>query len=168
MKELLLQYARYNVWANKRVIDVMLQLNTADLDREIVSSFSSLKKTTIHIMGAESIWLQRLQLAAHPIWLPESFKDIFSKACILWQQASLDLEGFISSEKDDAALVQVCSFNDRKGTPLEHEVSHILLHVFNHSTYHRGQLITMLRQIGMTEIPATDFIAFVRNITTTD
>jgi uncharacterized damage-inducible protein DinB len=161
MKELLLQYAEYNVWANKLIIDAICQINASDLDREIVSSFPSVRATTYHTIGAELIWLQRLELLEHPYWFPDSFRDIFSEACIIWQNTSSDLERFVSSQRD-AALTHKCEFSDRKGTPYKMPVCEILQHVFNHSTYHRGQLVTMLRQLGATKIPATDFIGFVR------
>ncbi|MCW3088046.1 MAG: hypothetical protein JWQ78_1432, partial [Sediminibacterium sp.] len=41
-------------------------------------------------------------------------------------------------------------------------VKEILLHLFNHGTYHRGQLVTLLRQVGVEEIPRTDYIEFSR------
>jgi uncharacterized damage-inducible protein DinB len=41
-------------------------------------------------------------------------------------------------------------------------VYQVLVHVFNHGTYHRGQLVTMLRQLGIEKIPQTDYIVWSR------
>jgi len=162
MKELLLQYAEYNVWANKLTTDALLQLDENLADKEVVSSFSSIRATTYHTIGAEYIWLQRLQLVEHPIWLPDSFEGTFAAACNAWNNYSNELVKFASRQYDDRALEHVCAYNDRKGSPHKTPVYQILQHIFNHSTYHRGQLITMLRQVGATKIPGTDFIAFVK------
>lgn len=160
MKELLLQYAEYNAWANKLIIDSLSQLGEAEINKEITSSFPSLKDTVYHTLGAEYIWLQRLQLAEHPVWLPATFEGTFAEACTIWQQTSQDIIGFIKEQYRDNALEHKCEFNDRKGVPHKMAVYQILLHVFNHATYHRGQLVTMLRQVGVTSIPGTDFIGF--------
>jgi len=40
----------------------------------------------------------------------------------------------------------------------------MIMHCMNHSTYHRGQIITLLRELGATEIPGTDMIAYIREI----
>ena len=162
MKELLLQYAEYNAWANKPIIDTLSQLSEEDVDKEITSSFPSLRATAMHTLGAEFIWLQRLQLAEHPVWLPGSFQGTFTEACNKWQSVSSDFVHFVSDQGDDKALMHQCEFKDRKGAPYKMPVYHILQHVFNHSTYHRGQLVTMLRQVGVTTIPATDFIGYAR------
>jgi uncharacterized damage-inducible protein DinB len=160
MKELLLQYARYNVWANKKIIDAMLKINAADLDKEIISSFSSIRATTYHVIGAEMIWLQRLQLAEHPYWFADSFRDVFSEACTIWQKTSSDLVQFVEKQYDDRALGHELMYYDLKKMPHKRPVYEVILHVCNHSTYHRGQLVTMLRQAGATDIPGTDFTLF--------
>jgi len=161
MKELLLQYAEYNVWANKLIIEPMLQLNEASVDTVIISSFPSIRATVHHIMGAESIWLQRLQLVRETLWLPDTFNGTFAEACADLLQYSTELIAFIKLHAADE-LMQVCSYNDRTGREHGMQVHHILHHVFNHSTYHRGQLVTMLRQVGVSKLPATDFVAFLK------
>jgi uncharacterized damage-inducible protein DinB len=161
MKELLLQYAQYNVWTNKLIIDAMLQLPQGAVDREVNSSFPSLRKTVEHTWSAESIWLQRLHLAEHPIWYASDFTGTFEEACRQWEQASAELVQLISESSSETLLATI-SYHFRNGNAATSSVHHVLHHVFNHSTYHRGQLVTMLRQVGATVIPGTDFIAFSR------
>lgn len=162
MKELLVQNARYNVWANKLITDVLLKLTDEQLDQEIVSSFPSIRQTAYHSWGAEDIWLQRLALAERPVWTPHSFTGTFAEACAAWQKASAELLQFTEKQYDDKALQHEVLYYDLKKMPQKTPVYQILQHVFNHATYHRGQLVTMMRQVGVTEIPQTDFIAFVR------
>jgi uncharacterized damage-inducible protein DinB len=162
MKELLAQYAEYNIWANNRIIDVLLKLEHGSLDQEIPSSFSSLRATVYHTWGAENIWLQRLQLVEYPAWVATDFAGTFAEACADWQRVSGAIKQFVDKQYDDKALTHVLQYYDLKKNSHKTPVFQVLQHVFNHSTYHRGQLVTMLRQAGQADIPSTDFIAFAR------
>jgi uncharacterized damage-inducible protein DinB len=84
MKELLLQYAQYNEWANKRITDAMYKLETRLEDKEISSSFPSIRATVHHSWSAEFVWLQRLLLSQQPIWIESVFKGPFEEACREW------------------------------------------------------------------------------------
>jgi uncharacterized damage-inducible protein DinB len=162
MKETLLQFANYNIWANKRIIESLQKLPEEDIDKEIISSFSSIRKTIYHTWAAENIWLERLQLQEQPVWIEEVFKGSFTEACTEWQKVSEMLSVFISKQFDDKALEHVFQYYDRAKKSHKTRVCDILMHVFNHSTYHRGQIVTMFRQTGITKISGTDFITYVR------
>ena len=162
MKELLLQYAQYNVWANKLILDALLKLDDGAVDKEIASSFPSIRATLVHTWSAEFIWLQRLQLVEHPVWIQGEFEGAFEEAVSQWQKVSASLVQFVEKQYDDRAFEHVLQFYDRQKVSHKAPVFQVLNHVFNHSTQHRGQLITMLRQLGVTKIPQTDFIAFAR------
>ncbi len=161
MKELLLEYAKANLWANKRIITALLQPDESALDKEMISSFPTIKATVYHVWSAESIWLQRLLHAEEPIWWQGIFTGTFQEACKAWEETSETLIQFIEQRSDDL-LKEVLKYHDRSNNAHHTPVYQVLLHVFNHSTYHRGQLVTMLRQTGVKEIPGTDFILFVR------
>ena len=62
MKELLQQYAAYNIWATKQLVDRINKLPEEDTRKEIVSSFPSIYKTMQHMWVAEEVWWQRLKL----------------------------------------------------------------------------------------------------------
>ena len=162
MKELLLQYARYNVWANKLILDTILKQSNNAVDKEMVSSFRSIRATVYHTWSAEHIWLQRLQLVEHPVWAEGSFSGTFDEAVTAWTHASANLVEFVSKQYYDLAFEHVLQFYDRQKVSHKMPVYQVLHHVFNHSTYHRGQLVTMLRQAGATTIPGTDFVTFAR------
>ncbi len=162
MKELLLQYAQYNVWANKLILDTIGKLEDGAVDKEITSSFPSIRETVYHVWSAEYIWLQRLQLAEHPVWIQGEFNGAFEQACGDWQKVSATFVEFVEKQYDERAFEHVLQFYDRQKASHKMPVYQVLHHVFNHSTYHRGQLVTMLRQAGATDIPGTDFIRFAR------
>ena len=163
MKELLLQYAKYNVWANKRIIDVMLKLAAGKLEQEVISSFPSIQDTVRHIWGAENIWLQRLLLTEQPVWAPDSFTGTFNDLCTQWSSASAGMISFVEKQYDDRGFTHVLQYYDRQHQPVKIPVYVVLNHAFNHSTDHRGQLVTMLRQVGVNKIPATDLSLFMVN-----
>jgi len=163
MKDLLLQYARYNQWANHRFIDVLLTLDEEKLELQIASSFSTIRETVYHMWSAEFIWLQRLELTENPVWIEDIFKGSFAEACANWQTVSKGIIDFISRQYDDRSFEHVLQYYTRQKKSFKTPVSGVLLHVFNHATYHRGQLVTMLRQAGEKKIPGTDMITFLAN-----
>ena len=67
MKPILFDYTQYNVWANALLIDLLKNLNDEQLDQDLGGSFDTVRKTLYHIWGAESIWMQRLQMAEQVI-----------------------------------------------------------------------------------------------------
>ena len=163
MKELLSRYAQYNIWANKKLIEVLLKLDEKLLDKEIISSFSSIRRTSYHIWSAEYIWIQRLELVEHPIWIEPNFNGTFQDACKAWLKSSELLLDFIDRQYDNKAFEHVFQYySPFKKEHFKRPVYIALTHVFNHSTSHRGQLITLLRQVGETKIPETDLIAFAK------
>ena len=162
MKELLLQYASYNAWANKKITEIILTLSPELCSKEIKSSFSSLNKTMLHMLDAESIWWQRLKLNEKIVVPSEDFKgetkDIVSSLLL----CDLQWQEWVAGATD-VALDHVFQYQNSKKESFKQPVYQVLQHVFNHGTYHRGQLITMLRELGVEKLPATDFILFTRN-----
>ncbi len=144
------------------MIDLMLTLNDETLDREIISSFRSVRETVHHMLNAETIWIQRLNLVEQPVAYGTPFLGSFADACETWQKVSGEVEIFIQRQYNDKSFEHVVQFYRNK-QPFKNKVKDILMHMCNHSTYHRGQLVTMLRQLGETKIPGTDFTVFLRN-----
>lgn len=161
MKELLLQYAKYNVWANKRLIEVIIKLEAGHSEKEIVSSFPSLKATAMHTWCAESIWLQRLDLVEQPVWMENVFKGSFDEMLAEWIKTSEALVAFIEKQFDARGFEHVLQYYNLQKRPMKLPVFTALTHAFNHSSYHRGQLVTMLRQLGITKIPSLDLVQYV-------
>lgn len=61
-------------------------------------------------------------------------------------------------------LDETVNYHTLKGDAFESFRWQMIQHCVNHSSYHRGQLITMMRQVGATSIPNTDMIAFYRTM----
>ena len=162
MKQLLLQYAAYNSWANKIITDKLKELSEEQLNREIVSSFPSLYKTVLHLMDVESIWWQRLKLAEHVEWPGKNFNGSFDELSKMLLQLSRQWEEWVRNA-NEANITHVFAYQNSKKEQFKQPVYEMLLHLFNHQTFHRGQVVNMLRQLGIEKILPTDFIVFSRS-----
>lgn len=161
MKEILSPYASYNVWANQQLLSVIDELSEAQQQQEIVSSFNSLYKTTLHMWNAESIWWQRMKLQER-IYVPaEQFTGNFHELSGQLQQQDRMWMDWVATTQEHV-LHHVFQYQTTKKEVFKQPLYQMVLHVFNHSTYHRGQLVTMLRQLGVDKLPATDFILWSR------
>jgi uncharacterized damage-inducible protein DinB len=149
----------YNLWANKRIAEVLSQTTDMELNKEITSSFSSIRKTVYHIWDAEYIWLSRINGVSLKSFPSKEFgNDIainsFLSCSEEWVKSVAD--------KDESFFEKICIYKNIKQIEFSNSHSEIVMHCMNHSTYHRGQLVTLLRQAGKIDLPSTDMIAFFR------
>ncbi len=162
MKQLLQQYASYNLWANKIITQKINEVTTDIIHKEMNSSFSSIYKTILHLMDVESIWWQRLKLQEHVEWPGKTFDrtfEILSKELLILSKQWYDWV----QNANEVNITHVFGYQNSKKEFFKQPVYEMLLHLFNHQTFHRGQIVTMLRQNGIEKIPATDFIIFSRS-----
>jgi uncharacterized damage-inducible protein DinB len=162
MTHLFKQLAAYNVWANHRLLFAMQQLPENSWLQAVPSSFNSLYKTTLHIWDAESIWWQRMRLHEHLVIPSESFDPGITDLCNGLLHQSMEWENFVTDFVTDEVLHSPLMYANKQGQHFSQPVYQVILHVFNHSTYHRGQLVTILRSLDHTNIPRTDFIDYTR------
>jgi uncharacterized damage-inducible protein DinB len=161
MKELLKQFAAYNIWANQKLLDLILALPEEKQKAEMPSSFKSLYTTILHMLDAESIWWQRMKLQERIVVPSENYKGNMKDVCTELLQQNHQWQEWVNSATDPA-LEHVFQYYNSKREYFKQPVFQMLLHVFNHGTYHRGQLVNMLRQLGIEKIPQTDFIVWSR------
>jgi uncharacterized damage-inducible protein DinB len=148
-------FTTYNAWANKTLVEWLKTKPSEVMDQVVPSSFPSLRATLIHIWDCQRFWLSVLQQAPPP----PSMNDVRGN--------TLDdiLNGFIAESDQFAAYV-----NSLDETAIQEEVVftspyaesvsprfEFIHHCMNHSTYHRGQLVTMGRNLGLTDAPMTDY-----------
>jgi uncharacterized damage-inducible protein DinB len=160
MKEIIGKYVDYNLWANQRLLEFLLAFPTELLDKEVPNSFRSLKKTLLHIWDAELLWLSRIKGHSMSFWPSEQFDDKKSLKEML--DVSLEWKQFVQKQ-ESSFLNQNCFYKSIAGQEFSQKVHEITLHCMNHSTFHRGQIVTALRILDVKEgIPQTDLIAFLR------
>jgi len=150
----------YNAWANARFFEAIAGLDETRRTSRLESSFPSVIATLGHIVGAEWIWLSRWQgtsPAGFPEWLQApTLEDLRSRLT----KVESDRAAFLSTLTEEA-LQRPLAYTLLNGTASSTRLLDLLLHVVNHSTYHRGQLTTLLRQVGATP-PATDYVVYTR------
>ena len=154
-------HLQYNAWANERIVVFLANLDDAILDTEIKSSFPSLRKTIMHIWDAQQIWFMRLRGVTITGWPSQSFTGGTKEMLDGFIADSHAMVNFIAS-KDQAYLNGNADYNTLNGTAYTTPVEVILSHVVNHGTFHRGQVITMLRELGFTSFESQDLIAYYR------
>ena len=150
----------YNAWASHRALDAAEKLSPAQFVQRIESSFPSVRDTLAHIYGAEWIWLERFQ-GRSPSGLPASaeFTDVGSLRQH-WLEHEEQLLNFVRG-LTQADLECDMEYKTLKFSVYRNPLWQSLLHVINHGTYHRGQVTTMLRQLGAQPI-LTDLMHFYR------
>jgi len=150
---------RYSLWATRRVLESTAALNSEERNRDLGNSFGGIQGTLTHIFQADSIWLDRLMGAPTGNLTKYTPRVDFSDWPPLLDRYVSWAEGLTPVEWD-----RIVPYHNIKGEAFQQPVWHIVLHVVNHATYHRGQITTMLRQLGRTPI-GTDLIAYYRDLT---
>ena len=161
MKEMLLQLSAYHLWANHTLLEAINNLSDEAQHTELPGSFSSIHKTIMHLWNAESIWWQRMKLQERIVAPAETFTGTTTEAGQQLQLLNKQWHEWISGAQE-RMLEHVFMYQNSKREQFKQPIYQMLLHVFNHGTYHRGQLVTQLRQLGVAKIPATDFIVWSR------
>jgi len=163
MKEIYVKYAGYNLWANRHMVDAFASLPVAVLEAPIVSSFPSARLTFLHIWDAEFLWLERLQGHSPSAFPSKTFEgDIHAVFAALLKGSEAYLtfvEAQPSAFFEGSLFFKTISYGEQ--TQRSYEMIH---HCMNHSTFHRGQLITLGRQLGIEKFPPTDFAYYLREL----
>jgi uncharacterized damage-inducible protein DinB len=137
----------YDRWANFRLLDAASQLSTAEFTRDLGASFGSIRGTLVHIMWGERRWLQYWQEGT---FAPPPNADDFPDAgaiAVAWSKLEAERQAF-SDGLTDAKLATRVSVGDQAYT-----LGELIQHILDHSTYHRGQVASLIRQLGHTPPP---------------
>jgi uncharacterized damage-inducible protein DinB len=150
----------YNAWANHRIIASCAALDPGQFARDLGSSFRSVRGTLVHIMGVEWLYMERLH-GRSPSDFPsgDEFPTLDS-FCPRW--ASVEGEWLSRCRAlSPQDLENKIEFRNTRGILYCHTLAQLVHHLVNHSTYHRGQIATLLRQLGR-QSESTDMITFQR------
>ena len=161
MKQIVQQLTSYNAWANQQMAGIINALPAEYHNREIPSSFNSLFKTILHMYDAESIWWQRMRLSEKVIRPSEDFFGDMKDATAGLLGQSLQWKEWAIAAQEHMFSHEFIYLNTKKDQ-FKQPVYEVIVQICNHGTYHRGQLVTMLRQLGVEKIPQTDFIVYCR------
>jgi uncharacterized damage-inducible protein DinB len=161
--QLLFEYDR---WANGSVLQAASALSVEQFTRDLGGSFGSVRDTVVHIISGEwgwlTIWKEPALTSAFVTELwdrievsfdPKAYCDI-GAVKLKWAEVEREQIEFVSGVTDEslARMLPV------RATHLS--LAHLMQHMANHSTYHRGQVSMMMRQLGAVPV-ATDFARFL-------
>lgn len=153
----------YHYWARDRVLAAVEPLTAEQFTRDLGNSFRSVRDTLAHLHSSEWVWLSRLQGGSPSSPLPhERFADLQAVRAA-WAETESDLRAFVGG-LDTAGLERVLEYRMLNGQPSATPTSQILQHMVNHGTYHRGQVTTMLRQLGAAPPKSLDLVTFYREL----
>ncbi len=160
MIEQFMSFYRFNGWANQRILDAIKELPQSELHRDLGGSFPSLHDAMLHLFWVELLFLRRWRgLSTSDISEPPKM-DTLDLMQAAWQELERDREQYLSG-LTDSDLLQVIRYIDTRGRQLSSVLWQSLFHLINHSSFHRGQAVSKLRQLGRVP-PSTDFVMFCR------
>ena len=147
-------------WANDKICEAVSQLDDADFAREVGGSFGSVKGTMLHLYGADWVWLERFH-GRSPRAMPEDGRPTETLADVRtkWDPVQEQLRAFVTSLTPQS-LAGTIHYTSFAGDAFTRVLSDALVHLVNHGTYHRGQIVTLLRQLGK-GAPSTDFLRYL-------
>jgi len=155
----------YTEWANDLAMEAADQLADGDLRRDVRISHKSIFGTLLHMAGAEWIWLERwngrspAKADAWSQWTPESCADL-AMLNDRWSEVVERRAQYIA-ELDEQRLDAELPFKLLSGDPSSMRLVDQMQHVANHATLHRGQVVGMIRQLGI-DPPSTDLLFYLR------
>lgn len=150
----------YNSWANQRTLDACAGLSEAQLDQDLGASYKSVRGTLAHIFGVEWLWLERWHGRSHDGLPALSEYPTFESIRNASSRSGHNLQDFIAGITQHD-LNKNYAYKTTRGIDQTSPGWQMFQHLVNHGTYHRGQITSMLRQLGATP-QATDLILFYR------
>src|SRR5665213_4547131 len=151
----------YHYWARDIMLDAVTVLSHERFTAPAESSFKSLRDTVAHVYAADGIWYARwIGEAPTSLITYDQFPDAPSIRTA-WKALEGKVRPFVDA-LGEAGVHRMFDYKLLSGAPDTAPFWQMLVHVVNHASYHRGQVTTLLRQLGATPPPATDMIAFFR------
>jgi uncharacterized damage-inducible protein DinB len=149
----------YGRWAHAKTLGSVAPLSPEEFNRPIGGSFGSVQKTLAHMYGADWVWLERWHGRSpralpepQDAWTLEDFREKWKPV----EKGHGDVVAAVTPER----LIEPMSYVNFAGESCTYPLGEALLHLVNHGTYHRGQIATMLRQLGHAPV-STDYLRYL-------
>ena len=151
----------YHYWARDRVLNAAATLTPEQFTRDLGSSFKSVRDTLAHLYAAEFAWYSRWHGESPTSLTPaDQFPDVDTLHA-KWSDLERRVRAHLESLGENG-IGNVIEYKLLNGTPGASAFWQMLQHIVNHASYHRGQVTTMIRQLGGTPAKSLDMIAFYR------
>ena len=148
----------YTEYANGLALDAAEKLTDEQRRHDFKISHGSIHGTLVHMAGGEWIWLERWKGTSHSlVWTADDFADVAALRS-RWREIEAGRRELLEKLTEEG-LRQDLSYKNLKGDPMRFLLGQLMLHAVNHSTYHRGQVTTLLRQLGAQPV-STDLVVY--------
>jgi uncharacterized damage-inducible protein DinB len=148
----------YLEWAHERMMRAVNELTPEEFSRDLGASHRSIRETLVHMMSAEWMWLSRWHGISPPSMLDAEAFPTREALEERWSRIRIELSRFLGQVRD-GDLPRALNYRNTKGEELALPLVCSLQHVVHHGTYHRGQVATLLRQMGKQPV-STDLFQF--------
>ena len=158
-KKYFIELADYLCWADNKVISWINAINEQQWNQQACSSFNSIRNTAVHMVSAEKIWIDFWTRVDSPVYLSAQFEGSKKDLTDIWLRTSARLQEFIDKypEEKYQDLVRVGKPN---GEVAQMSFWRTFPHMVNNTSYHRGQIVTLLRQAGFSDLSNTDLFTY--------
>lgn len=153
---LLYEYTR---WADLRMLDAVAKLSPEQYLKDLGSSLKSVRDTAVHVASAQWIWFMRWKGVSPEAMWPAADYPTVAVLRERWDPLAVEIDAFVAAQTE-VSLRKPLTYKNLKGQAVTLPLGPQMLHAANHSTYHRGQVTTLLRQLGAQPV-STDLILFV-------
>ncbi len=151
----------FHYWARDRMFEALEPLTSEAANRDLGNSFKSIRDTVTHLYAAEWAWYSRWHGASPASLLPsDTFADLAAVRSA-WAEHETKMRAFLDS-LGETGITRVIEFKLLSGQQGAMPFWQMLQHIVNHASYHRGQVTTMLRQLGAKPAASMDMVAFYR------
>jgi uncharacterized damage-inducible protein DinB len=147
---------RYNYWARDRQLAACAALTEEQFMRPMGNSFSSVRDTMVHLLLVEWIWLERWNQRAPKVWPSGAEFTGLAKVTERWKTVERAMWEFLG-EVTEPDLKREITYVNFQGQTWTYALWRMMIHVLHHQSYHRGQVTTLLRQLGQTP-PMVDYL----------
>ena len=149
----------YDAWADLKLLEGIAAITKDHYMKDLTSSFGGIHGTLDHILSADKVWFARWTGKTPVLLKPEDFPtvEVVKKQ---WDAYHCEMSNFVRGLTEEQ-LNKPFPYTDFKGNTFVHLLALQMQHKVNHSSYHRGQLVTMLRQMGE-KVVSTDMINYMR------
>ena len=146
------RHIRYNNWASRLLMDAARTLPAGELEKPTGISHHSILGTMTHLHFADWIWYTRV---AESVPKPAETWDAMERE---WPELQQRWERFCDG-LSEADLARPIPYRSIRGYDAVANVEQVVLHLVNHGTLHRGQVMGMIRQLGIVP-PGTDLMHY--------
>jgi uncharacterized damage-inducible protein DinB len=151
----------YDQWGDIKILEAVAPMSQDQLSKDLGSSFGGIQGTLVHILSANRVWLGRWSGKVTDLLKSENFPkiEVVKKQLEMYHFEVSNYLKSLTQEKLNNPL----QYTDFRGNTYMQPLYQQMQHKVNHSSYHRGQIITMMRQLGAAVV-STDLINYIRQM----